>query len=143
MSPRDLDSQIVVRRLLLMNDLLAALGELDSDPDRLLAKRIEMLAAERILTQLVELASDINGHLASTALGRAPGSYRDSFDLAAEAGVLSPDLASELGPSVGLRNVLIHAYVDVDQHRVATSVPLALDAYTRYVRAVRGWLTQH
>lgn len=30
MSPRDLDSQIVVRRLVLMDDLLATLAQLDA-----------------------------------------------------------------------------------------------------------------
>lgn len=39
-------------------------------------------------------------------------------------------------PSAGLRNVLVHAYVDVDSAVVARAVPLALEHYGAYVRQV-------
>lgn len=140
MSPRDLGAQVVVRRLVLMGDLLRTLSGLADEPERLASDPVAMLAVERILTQLVDLASDVNGHIVSAQLRRAPGSYRDSFVLAAEAGAISAELAAELAPSVGLRNVLVHEYAQVDVTLVRGAVPLALDAYTRYVRSVRDWL---
>lgn len=140
MSPRDLDTQIVLRRLMLMDDLLRDLSTAADDDSRLTSDSLARRGVERILTQLVELASDINGHVAAATLSRAPGSYRDAFHLAGEAGLLSADLVRDLLPSVGLRNVLVHEYVDVDAGRVDAAVPLALDAYRRYVAAVRDHL---
>lgn len=140
MTPRDLDTQIVVRRLLLLDELLDDLRGVADDPGRLAKDRLARRGVERILTQLVELASDINGHIAATVLHVPPGSYRDSFGLAARAGVLSDELAADLMPSVGLRNVLVHEYVRVDVDRVVAAVPLAAAAYGRYLAAVRDWL---
>lgn len=55
--------------------------------------------------------------------------------------MISDELAADLLPSVGLRNVLVHGYVDVDAARVVAAVPLAAAAYGRYVAGVRDWLT--
>lgn len=136
MSPRDLDAQVCVRRLLVMDELLRVLATIDVGADDDLAQ----LALERILTQLVDLAGDINGHVAAVLLGTAPGSARESFVLAGEAGVISPAAVDALLPSVGLRSVLTHEYVEVDRERVRRAAPLALEAYSAYVAAVRDWL---
>ena len=61
-------------------------------------------AVERILTQLVDLAVSVNGHVAAARLGRGPATYPESFRLAAEAGLLDAQLADQLAPSSGLRN---------------------------------------
>lgn len=137
MSPRDLDTQIVVRRLVLMDDLLATLEQIDATTGDPIAR----LALERILTQLVDLAGDINGHVAGVVLGMAPGTTRESFTLAARAGVITAQVAEALAPSVGMRNVLVHEYVDVDRQRVIRAAPMALEAYRGYVNAVRDWLS--
>lgn len=141
MSPRDLDTQIVLRRLLAMDDLLRVLERLDPADD----DAVTHLALERILTQLVDLAGDINGHVAGVTLGRAPGSTRESFVLAADAGLITHEAAEVLTSSVGLGNVLVHEYeyeyVDVDRSRVVAAAPMALTAYRGYVDAVREWLS--
>lgn len=67
-------------------------------------------------------------------LARAPDDYTESFDRAADAGLIDRELAKALRPSVGLRNVLVHAYLDVDRDIVAAAVPLAIEQYGAYVR---------
>jgi uncharacterized protein YutE (UPF0331/DUF86 family) len=42
--------------------------------------------------------------------------------------------------SVGMRNVLVHNYLDVDQELVAAAVPLAVEQYGEYVRQVANFL---
>lgn len=129
-----------MRRLVLIDDLLQTLSTLADDPDRLRHDPVSLLAVERILTQLVDLASDVNAHIVITRWRRAPGTSCDSFELLAQADVISTELANELGPRVGLRNVLVHAYTDIDPNLVRRAVPSALDGYRRYVRAVRDWI---
>src|SRR5262245_43298878 len=45
-------------------------------------------------------------------------------------------LAVALTPSAGLRNVLVHGYVDLDVARLVAAVPLATEQYGEYVRQV-------
>jgi uncharacterized protein YutE (UPF0331/DUF86 family) len=99
-------------------------------------------AIERILSQVVDLAVSVNSHISAALLGRSSSSYRESFDLAREAGVLGPELTERLKPSVGLRNVLAHEYVEVDLAVVADAPRLALADYRDYVRSVTSWLPQ-
>ena len=43
---------------------------------------------------------------------------------------------------VGLRNVLVHEYVNIDLNKVAESVPQAIDSYTQYRRQIARWLLE-
>lgn len=126
-----------------MRDLLDRLTEIGPvDVERLRVEPLTALAVERILTLLVDLAFATNSHVAAARLGRAPESWATSFDAAVEAGLLDPELAAALRPSSGLRNVLVHAYADVDPAAVARAVPLALEHDAAYVRRVAVVLQQ-
>lgn len=143
MSPRDLSSASISARLQLMHELLEDLDALgDVTEHSLSAERLGRRALERILTQLVDLAADINQHVVSSQTDRAPADYRSSFEAAADLGMFPHDLADALKPSVGLRNVLVHQYVNTDLAIVAGSVPVARDCYSAYVRAVAMWLSR-
>lgn len=98
------------------------------------------LVVERVVSQLVDLAAGINAHVAAVETGAAPPDVRRSFAAAAAAGMIEPDLAQRLAPSAGLRNVLVHAYLDLDVSRLVAAVPLAVEPYGEYVRQVAGWL---
>lgn len=80
--------------------------------------------------------------MALTELGIVPQSMKLSFGAAADVGMLSRQLADRLGDSVGLRNVLIHACVELDLEIPAASVPAARDQYGDYVRQVARWLRE-
>lgn len=88
----------------------------------------------------MDLAVDINAHLATAVLGEAPETARQSFDLATTAGVLSAELAEEMAPATGLRNVLVHRYVDIDAELVASSVGRLVDLLPRYIREVAAYV---
>ncbi|MGH3693981.1 MAG: type VII toxin-antitoxin system HepT family RNase toxin [Pseudonocardiaceae bacterium] len=141
MTPRRLDPALVQERLreiqLLLGDLVEV-GEVDAE--RLRRDRPTRHVVERVLSQIVELAGSINTHIVASLLGRSPGSYADSFDEAARAGVLEWDLATALRSSAGMRNVLVHDYLKVDHSKVADAIPLALEQYSQYVRHVARWL---
>lgn len=137
MTPPVLDGALVHAKLRAMRELL---DDLDAtgpvDAARLTGDRMLKHAVERILTQLVELAVAVNGHVAVARLGRGATTYRESFLLAAQAGAVPQDLAERLAPSAGLRNVLVHEYAQVDLALVAQGVELARQDYRAYVTAV-------
>lgn len=143
MTPAELDRDVVHAKLRTMRDLLddlAGVGEVTAavlEQDRILRH-----AVERVITQLVELAASINGHVGAALVNRGPADYRESFALAAEAGIISKDLAAQLASSAGLRNLLVHEYASIDLARVAASVAEALAGYQQYVAEVAGALLQ-
>ncbi len=137
MTPPVLDGAMLQAKLRAMRELLDDLDTLPSiDLAALQADRMLRHGVERVLTQLVELAVAVNGHLAVVRLGRGAATYRESFALAARAGALSADLAERLAPSVGLRNVLVHEYAVVDLRLVLAAVDQARTDYRAYVAAI-------
>jgi uncharacterized protein YutE (UPF0331/DUF86 family) len=141
MTPPGLDAAMVQVKLRTMRELLDDMDAAGSlDPTILQGDRMLRHGVERILTQLVELAAGINGHLAVARLGRGAATYRESFELAAQLGALPDDLAERLLPSVGLRNVLVHEYAAVDLRLVAAGVERARSDYRAYIKAVAGFL---
>lgn len=141
MTPPTLDGAMLQAKLRAMRELLDDLdGAGDLDADSLQADRMLRHGVERILTQLVELAAGVNGHLAVTQLGRGAATYRESFELAERVGALPADLAARLVPSVGLRSVLVHEYAAVDLRLVASGAERAKSDYRAYIRAVAQFL---
>ncbi|GAB3220724.1 hypothetical protein GCM10027447_05400 [Glycomyces halotolerans] len=133
---------IVSRRLHLMGRLLDRLEEI-APPD--LSVRppddIVRLAVERIIIQAVDIAVSVNQHLCAEHLGTAAQSYRESFDLVARTGAITPELAANLGPSTGMRNVLVHEYLETDTEMLAAAIPKALSGYREYIRSVAKFVT--
>jgi uncharacterized protein YutE (UPF0331/DUF86 family) len=141
-TPSPVDENVVGARLRLLWQLLDDLEAAgDVTVERLETDRLLRHAVERILTQLVEVAVSINSHVAGSLTGRSPATYRESFGAAADAGVISAELAAELAPSAGLRNVLVHEYLTIDLRLVASSIPRARAAYAGYATAVARYLT--
>lgn len=141
MTPRRLDPDTVEARLALLRaamDDLRALGEVTAE--RLHTDRPALRVVERCLTHLVDLAVEVNAHVAGARLGEVPRDLAESFDLAAQAGLVPVDLANSLRLSAGMRNVIVHSYAALDLEIVAAAVPLALDDYGRYVRSVASFL---
>lgn len=134
MTPRRYDPDLVQVRLRELRTLLTdleSLGELSAA--QLRSDRIRRHAVERILIALVDLAVAVNSHVAATVLSAAPTSYADSFRGAAEAGLIAPQLAMRLAASTGMRNVLVHRYLDTDLDRVAAALPTATRDFHDYV----------
>jgi len=141
MTPRKPDWRSLRAKLRQIRQLLDDLRELGPfDVTRLRTDRTATLAAERILTLVVDLAFAMNSHVAVCVLERAPDTYADSFTLAAEAKMIGAELAAALLPSAGMRNVLIHNYLEVDYQLVEVAIPLAVEQYGEYVRQAARWL---
>lgn len=143
MTPRRLDPSIVQARLSVMRGLLDDLADVDTAGEPSLAEnRMLRHGVERILTQLVELATAINEHVVGARLQRVATSYRESFVLAEECGLIDKQLHDDLLPSVGMRNILVHEYIEIDLRRVEKAIPLALSCYRRYVQQVAEFVSR-
>jgi uncharacterized protein YutE (UPF0331/DUF86 family) len=140
-TPRSPDPDVVQRRLRMLADTTQQLVDLGAAPEaRLRDDPIVRAATERFLQVAVDLAAEINAHLAVSLRERAPRTMRESFLDAAEAGVLTAELATELAPSAGLRNILVHRYTDVRLDVLAEAVVELPPLLREYVRQVARWL---
>ncbi|MBK9558966.1 MAG: DUF86 domain-containing protein [Candidatus Microthrix sp.] len=141
MTPAEPSPDVVIRRLRMMRDALDTLdgfrgvdvAQLNDDP-------VARAAVERLLQVIVGLAFDINAHLVAKTLGRSPETGRASFHDLVEAGVLDEALAATLAPSAGLRNVLVHHYVDLRMDLIADAVRTVGDGFPAYITAVARYL---
>ena len=141
MTPPSLDRDQAGARLRTIRETLDELESLrDVSAARLEAEPLTRAAAERLIQVVVDLAVDVNAHIAVVASGAAPQTGRDSFLAAATSGAITEDLAAELAPAAGLRNVLVHRYTDIRTDLVASAVNSILDGFAEYVRQVAAYL---
>jgi len=134
-TPPTLDAEVVGRRLRLISATLADLELLRGvDSRRLEAEPLTRAAAERLLQVLVDLAVDVNAHVAVAVSGSAPSTGHESFLAMARVGALDADLANQLAPAAGLRNVLVHRYAEIRTELVSAAIDEVLDHFPEYVR---------
>lgn len=141
MTPRRLDPDTVLRRLSEIDRLLDDLESIGPvDVEQLERDRLLRHGVERVLAAVVDLAVAVNSHVSAAAGASLPEDYQSSFASAAAAGAIPENLATALAPSAGLRNAIVHAYLDIDLDRVAAAVPAALVDFRTYVKNVAEWL---
>ena len=109
------DAPSIESRLERLRELLAELDEIhNGGRDTWNADPRLRLATERALQLSIQVCIDIAGHLVAELNLPMPGDYRGLFSELTAAG-LDSDLGERLGAATGLRNVLVHEYVDLDE----------------------------
>lgn len=142
MTPPQLDPNRVHAKLATMREILDELDDLQGLTFEQLTKdRRTRAAVERFISQLVDLAVDINAHVVAARLDKAASNYRETFKLSADAGAITHELADQLAPSVGMRNVIVHEYLDLDLVRLAEAIPIAAMQYREYLRQIATYVT--
>ena len=134
------DARVIDRHLIAMRKALATLrrhagassASLGGDAER-------RWAIERGLQLCAQNALDVASHISSAA-GLDPGSYRSSIDCLVEAGALPAAFGERFRGIAGLRNVLVHAYLDIDLDLLARMLSERLDDFEEFASHVEHWL---
>ena len=126
---------VLLRKLTYLRQLLADLAPYENTTlDQVLADHYKL---ERIFELLVVTATDILNHkLAERDL--TPDTYRDSYKLAAEQGLLPLDLAERLQDAASMRNLIVHLYERVDHTILRDSIAPALRDFSQFVALFEG-----
>jgi uncharacterized protein YutE (UPF0331/DUF86 family) len=112
------DADSVASRLQRLDELLRELDAIRTGGrDAYMAEPRTRLAAEHALQLAIQSCIDIGAHLISELGLAAPGDYRGVFAGLCPAG-LDPQLAERLASAAGMRNILVHGYLDVDDQLV-------------------------
>ena len=97
-------------------------------------------STERLIQVIVECATDINNHVVVEKEQKPPEDYRQSFTKAADVKLISPKLSDNIKGSAGMRNVLVHEYMDIDDKMVYEAIPMTLKYYKEYLKQVNDYL---
>jgi len=131
------DADVLVRRILSLNDALANLGRAGASSEAsLLADPMLRAAVERWLQIAIEACIDMAYHAVAARGWTPPDGARSAFLSLAAHGLLDEALARRLGAASGMRNLLVHNYADVDLGRMAHVVAHDLDDLRRFAAII-------
>ena len=131
------DRSVFERRLSKLEELLTKLRPLAGlAPEDYLEDEVAQSLAERWLHLAVECALDLAHHLIASRGWSSPATYRETFQVLAKEGVLPAGLAAQMEEWAGLRNVLVHLYLEIDQGLVFAALSGELDQLESYAAAV-------
>ena len=88
------------------------------------------------LSRAVQLCVDIGAHLISSMDVPPPDTMGQTFDILAQAGVLTLSLALSLKKAVGFRNIAVHNYDAINWHIVHSIVKNHLADFTTFAKIV-------
>jgi uncharacterized protein YutE (UPF0331/DUF86 family) len=112
------DAESVSVRLDRLSQLLEELEEIRAaGQDAYQGDFRSRLAAAHAIQLAVQVCIDVGAHLIAERGLRTPSDYRGIFESLRSAD-LDPGLAERLGEAVGMRNILVHGYLEVDDDAV-------------------------
>jgi len=103
------------------------------DPKLIAAVKYECLV-------VIESAIAICTHLASNIGSRVPENYPDCFLALRDSGIISEDLAARLVFMTRFRNLLVHRYWQIDDHRAYNVLKSDLPDLEDFLREIGSFL---
>ncbi len=91
---------------------------------------------ERYLQLAIQVVLDICNHIVADDRLGAVEEYRDAIRLLGQSGYLQPDLVQRLAPMAGLRNILVHDYLDVDRVRIHALLQDCLEDFEQFATQI-------
>ncbi len=114
--------EVVRARLAHLAHILTQLQRLRELSPAERAQPLYRLAAERALHVAAEAIFDIGHHVLAGRGLKLPQAYRDVLPALVAAGVVPAELGKKLDGLAGLRNIIVHDYVEVDEARLWTLI---------------------
>ncbi|GAB4275523.1 MAG: hypothetical protein Kow0056_05180 [Coriobacteriia bacterium] len=136
------DEEVVRRRLQhLARTVERLLADAPDDPGELAAdpEGVAMAAAQHRLVVAAQAVADVAAHIVVSEGFGPPEDYRSAVLELGRRGIIDEDLARRMADAVGLRNVLIHLYANVDPERVAAAVGEA-EAFLTFAARLERWM---
>jgi uncharacterized protein YutE (UPF0331/DUF86 family) len=98
--------------------------------------------AERGLIAAASIIFDIADHILAGQFGFYPSSYEGSLEALHDRKVISADLYGRIAGLGGLRNILIHRYLQIDPREVLEHLQKGLTVFPRFGREILAWLDE-
>ncbi len=101
---------------------------------------VKLGVVERLLQTAIQNVIDIGAHVLADLGDNAWDEYRDIPERLAAHGVLPAELVPSLRAMIGLRNILVHQYLDVDVEKISAVLRKNLDDFDRFAVAMVNYL---
>ena len=113
------DPSLAAKRIVKLREYLGLLRILRARPrEEFLQDPFVIGNVDRYLQRAIQVVLDISKHIVADDRLGAVEECRDAIRLLGQSGYLHPDLMGRLIPMAGLRNILVHDYLDVDRARL-------------------------
>jgi uncharacterized protein YutE (UPF0331/DUF86 family) len=130
----------IERRLDELSERLARLEPLKARPEsEFEADPYLRDIVERNLEVAAQCCLDISHRIISLGGAAKPRDYYEAFLRMGELGVVPPEFAEKLAPLAGFRNILVHAYLEVEWREVYKNLQ-QLEDMAKFAEYVRCWL---
>ena len=131
------DSNVVLSRVNKIRESVRRLVALAALSEKAFVADADACAiAERHLQIAVQSVIDIGNHVVADLDLGIPSDYKEIFALLAKHRIVSRPLARKLASMAGMRNVLVHDYMDVDLGLVYRTLRRDLGDFERFIAAV-------
>jgi len=88
------------------------------------------------LERAVQVCVDVANHLLADDPSPPPASMAMAFVYLARKGVIAPELADRMAKTIGMRNLAVHEYENLDYGRIYETLSSGLGVFDDYGRAV-------
>ena len=113
---------------------------LEEDARSIIDDDLKLSTVERRFQLIVDTAVDINTHLIKESGAPTPDDYQSTFITLAENKILPMELALKIAPSVGLRNLIVHKYGQVDLKKMVDDIKSEIGQYLEYLSHASEYL---
>jgi uncharacterized protein YutE (UPF0331/DUF86 family) len=136
------DREVFARCLGVLERVLGDLRDLAALPrETYLADRGRQAQAERWLHLAGEACLDLANPVIADQGWPTPRTDRQAFEILGAQGVIPADLAARMAGWAGLRNLLVHLYLEVDHARLCDILTHDLDELEAYAAALARFVT--
>lgn len=105
-------------------------------------KEITLLhTAERLVQLIVDTMIDINIHILISK-EKTYDKTQSTFLLLGELGILEREFAEKIAPIVGLRNLLVHGYEEIDKDLFVRNLFRNVGDFKRYIVYIHEFITK-
>jgi len=137
----DLDPRTIIIRIDLIHESLRILKEmLAKGRDAFETDPYVLAIAERHTQLAAQAALDIADHIILAAGWKMAETYKDTFRVLGRHKVLDFDLSRRLEGLAGLRNILVHLYLEIDPDKFFDDLSSGLDDLEKFCNAVVRFL---
>ena len=92
--------------------------------------------AEHNIQMAIQCVLDISNHILADLKAGIPDDHRKIFTMLASQKIMTPELSDRLARMAGLRNVLVHEYLDVDLDILYRAMTEELADFEEFIKAV-------
>lgn len=121
-------------------DTVADIEQFEVDQEMLETNKERSAAVKYMMQTAVEACANIAEHIIFGLHLGNPVTSKELFPILAEHDIITRDLSNKLKDAVGLRNILVHLYRQVNLAILANSATMGLNDLRDFAKAVNDFL---